>query len=502
MLKLLMTRRGQLLAAFFLGAITSLSQAPLSAWPVQLVSLPLLAWMHYRAPDPRASFWIGAASGFGYFICCLWWIGEAFLVEAEQFAWMLPFAVTLLPALLCLFWAGGFWVGKRLGGTPWALAFGWGGAEALRGYVLTGFPWGLFAYGWIETPLVQNAAHIGPYALNFLIILGIAGLGWALFRTGASRLLGAGGAFALLGMLAVAGWMRLPSDPLVPGEYVIRIVQPNVPQKEKWVPHLIEQHLRSLISLSNEPAAQTPDLIVWPETATVPALMRDPQAVSWLMDELPEGTDLVLGTQRIKGEGVYYNSLFLVGASGRIEAVYDKHHLVPFGEYLPLQPVLSAMGIRQLAGRSLGFATGEGPGRIAWGDNPSFGPLICYEAIFPQEMPVLGDRPEYLLQITNDAWFGESGGPYQHFVQARMRAIEQGLPFIRSANTGISGLIGPYGDVAAHIDLLDRGTLDVLLPPSLRETAYSRWGSVPFLLLLGLMAATFVVYRFPLRNDG
>ena len=513
------------------GAIMPWVQAPHLFYPLLLLALPL-AWLLFEAAKtPWRAAVLGWSLGFGYFLPGLLWIGEAFFVEADRFAWMAPFAVTLLPAFLSLFWAGAFAAGRALGGSVWAMSFCWAAAEYLRSEIFTGFPWGLFAYAWVDTPLGQTAAWIGPFGLNLLTIF----TGLALGRAFVGHESGGGfwrrridvGAAALV--LLAAGWFagqaRLPegaaeSEPDAP---VLRIVQPNVPQTEKWAQQYLQRNFDRLMFLSEtadearrragmSAAAQRdgppPDVIIWPETAVTPWVVSEDSSRRDLMARL-HPSHLVLGTQRLQitqeGEARrrdVFNSLFVLTPEGAIAATYDKHHLVPFGEFLPFQDWLEAMGVFQLAGGRGGFASGPGPQVVSAPGLPSFVALICYEAIFPNEMPAaLGAaRPDVIIQITNDAWFGESGGPHQHLAQARMRAIEQGLPFLRSANTGISAAIDAYGRVLQRLELNTQGRLDLRLPPRAPETVYARWGDGVFLGLMVLFAGFTAVAYYGARR--
>lgn len=498
-------------AAAALGAAMSWTQAPSSFYPLIFIVLPLVGLLFDLAPTARRAAIVGWSFGMGYFVPGLLWIGEAFFVEAERFAWLAPFAVTLLPAYLSLYWAAAFALARSLGGSVWALAGGWAAAEYLRAQLFTGFPWGLFAYSWVDSPVAQTAAWIGPFALNLAtLVVGLA-LGRALIggleiaggRAGGRRALRASaspasraawgaGAAALVVVGWVAGDARSIDGEPAMTEHTARIVQPNVPQTEKWKPGYLQRNFDRLMLLSEGPAAEggAPDMVVWPETAVTPWVVSETATRAAMMTRLGD-VRLVLGTQRWEGGGEdadVFNSLFALEPDGAIAAVYDKHHLVPFGEFLPFQDALEAIGIFQLAGGRGGFDTGPGPTTVAVPGLPSFGALICYEAIFPDEMPGGEDRPELLLQITNDAWFGDSGGPYQHLVQAQMRAIEQGLPFIRSANTGVSAAIDPYGRIYAELALNDAGRLDVRIAAPLPPTPYAEWGETPF------FASTLVVF--------
>lgn len=512
----------RLAAPPILGATLSLTQAPASLWPLLFLVAPLTAALHRRASSPRAAALLGWLLGVGYFLPGLLWIGEAFLVEAERFAWMRPFAVTLLPMGLALFWAAAFaaarWAfprreGASAAGLALALASAWSLAEVARSYLLTGFPWGLFAFSWIDAPTAQAAAWIGPYGLNTLTILAAIGPYWLILARagGPARrpaLVLTAAALAPLLTLSLLGALRLSGAETSSSDVIVRLVQPNVPQRDKWRPELAQGHLRSLLGLSAAPAGDfgPPDIVLWPETATPYSIATDPELRAAVMDRLPNGARLVYGAlrfaPRIGEEPSVYNSLIALSPDAEIEAVYDKHHLVPFGEYLPFQSWLEASGIFQLAGGRGAFSSGPGPKRVALSGLPRFQPLICYEAIFPQERLSVAERPEWLLQSTNDAWFGDSSGPRQHLVQARFRAIEQGLPLFRAANTGISAGIDPYGRIMAGLDLDQRGAIDLPLPSPLELTLYVWLGETPLVGMLMIMLAGIVVMRLHIHTNA
>ena len=359
-----------------------------------------------------------------------------------------------------------------------ALAIAFGLAEYARGHVLTGLPWNLVGYALLGSGgMMQLASLFGVYALSLLAVL--------LFASPASIITPSGSPPAgrstvfLAGLLLIAlgagdlwGEQRLAHADSAGTGLRVRIVQADIDQAEKWRPENSAEIFTDYLNLtkSGSTGLSGISLVVWPETA-VPFLLADsPEALSLIGEALPEGTSLLVGSARLVEErdaqGVLtatriYNSLLVIDDKGEVLDSYDKIHLVPFGEYLPFQDFLESLGFMQLTGVRGGFSAGTGPRLLAIPGAPPASPLICYEIIFPDDVVDKSSRPGWLLNITNDAWFGSSAGPYQHFHQARVRAVEQGLPVVRAANTGISAMIDPYGRILAEIGLGERGAIDV-----------------------------------------
>ena len=478
-----------MLAVFVLGALAATGQAPLGWW---FVALPALAGVIVRvaAAGGRKAMRLAWVAGAGHFIAALNWIVQPFLVDAAQDGWMAPFALPMMGFGLALFWALAAlplaWFGNRIWGFALALAAG----EFLRGHVLTGFPWAQLGHVWIDTPVAQAAALIGPYGLS-LLTLGLAAAlaaSWV-----ARRALPA--ALALAFLAAVWGWgaMRLAApDPLAPG-LTLRLVQPNAAQQAKWDPEHASRFFDTLMRLSAQ--APAPDLVIWPETS-LPYLMDAPSELAGTIAAAAAGATVILGRQRVEGAR-FWNSATVLAPDGTILADYDKHHLVPFGEYIPFGDALfDRLGISAFAAaRGNGYSAGPGPRVLDLG--PKLGkvlPLICYEAVFPQDLRGV-PRPDWLLQITNDAWFGRWSGPFQHAAQARLRAIEQGLPLVRVANTGVTAVYDAHGRTVAALPFATASALDAALPGALPATPYARWGEAPFLLLLAGFALIFLRRR-------
>jgi apolipoprotein N-acyltransferase len=389
---------------------------------------------------------------------------------------------------LALFWAVPFalarWLAPAGVQRMLALATLWTLADYARSHVLTGFPWALMAQVWIETPVAQVLALMGPHGLGLVTLLAAllpAVLGWRGVAL-ALALVGAGWAF---GAVRLTAPVPERAEPLV-----VRLVQPNAPQHLKWRPDMQEVFYRRHLALTAAPAAPdapTPDATIWSETA-VPFVLGYADDLQAEVAAAAVGGPVILGIQRLEAgpdHEHWFNSLAVLDPQGRPWAVYDKHRLVPFGEYIPLAGAIARLGIPTLTTlTSRGFTPGPGPELVSVPALPPFLPLICYEAIFPHGLRAPEGRAEWLVQVTNDAWFGEFAGPFQHLAQARSRAIEQGLPLARAANTGVSAMIDPFGRMTASLPLGETGSIDADLPAPLPPTTYARTGDYPALLIM------------------
>jgi len=509
------------LVALAAGATSVLALAPFFFWPVLFITFPLLVWLidgccagepKVRARMLKAAR-IGWFFGFGYFLAGLYWIGNSFLVEADRFAWLLPLAVTALPAGLAAFFA----LGTALAGFLWrpglarlaALTLGLGLGEWARGHVLTGLPWNTIGYALTANEaMMQWASLFGVYGLSYIAVAIFCAPAAILGPQKALHEDGFQGLFYVLISLSVlsGGWawgkIRLENAriEMMPG-ITLRIVQPNIPQAEKWVPGNQAPIFKRYLELSmqgQEGGKRGLDGIthlIWPESA-LPFLLTDStEALTAIAALLPEGTTLLTGQARaedeLRADGSrkrqhIYNSLMILNDRAQVLTQYDKIHLVPFGEYLPFQATLEAIGLEQLTRVRGGFSPGKRKRFITPEGTPPLAPLICYEIIFPDAIRMLAKSPVWMLNVTNDAWFGASIGPYQHFHQARIRTVEQGLPLVRAANTGISGVIDPYGRIVATLPLGRAGTLDVQLPEPARAPFFVRAG-----ILIELFLAIF-----------
>ncbi len=476
-----------LLLSAIAGAGVSLGQAPFGLFWVAFPALGLAIFMGFSSHSPRQAAWRGGQAGFAFGLITFFWIVEPFLVDIKSHGWMAPFALFSMAAGIGLFWAGAFWAARRIvPGGSWALALAipvfWTGAELLRSYVLTGFPWALTSYIWIDTPVYQLASLSGPHGLGFGTLLLASGMVICPLKRKLFALLLC---TAIIAGAVAGGTMlqnRAPADTVQPGP-VVRLIQPNASQHQKWDPEMIPIFYNRQLTLSAQPANPPVDLVIWPEVA-VPFLLNDETVPLWEVWGAGGGVPVIIGGQNLEGFRAY-NSLIVLEDGGEITGRYDKHHLVPLGEYIPAGWLLSRIGLKALtAQHGFGYSAGSGPATLDLGPLGIVMPLICYEAIFPHEMRRVTTRPDWMLLITNDAWFGAFSGPYQHLAQARARAIEFGLPMVRVANTGVSAVIDPRGKIVNSLPLGVAGRLDVGLPAPLAPTLYWKTGDSPVFILL------------------
>jgi len=518
-------RRG---IAFTAGAIGALSLPPFEFFPALIITMTAAVWLidgsvsirHAVGIKARLSTAFEAAKdgywlGLGFFIAGLWWLGAAFLVEADRFAWAIPLGVIGLPAVLSLFFALGFVAARLMWSTGaqrvCALAAGLALAEWLRSVLFTGFPWNIVGMSLGAVPsTAQGAAFVGLHGLTVIAILIAAAPATLIDRERPALsirpTLFACAAFACL---VAGGLLRIgqQATPIEPGVR-IRIMQPNLAQDKKFQPEAMGEILTKYLSLSDR--ATSPRYsgisdvthLIWPESPFPVVLTDDTGSMKKIAGFLPEGAVLVTGAIRSMKTAamrrpLYMNSVHVINHKGALVASYDKVHLVPFGEYLPLQSALEYLRLRQFVQVPGGFTPGERRAPLRVPGLPLVAPLICYEAIFPGEVtPSSGDRPSLLLNVTNDGWFGVTPGPYQHLAQARLRAIEEGLPLVRAANSGISAIIDPYGRTVGALPLGEEGVLDGPLPTKITATVFSRYPLLsPF--LIWLLVFLTALWRLP-----
>jgi len=484
-------------ACLVAGALAALALPPLHWLPLAVGGLVFLIWLWDSAPTALVAGLRTWSWGIGYFTVGSTWMLDAFFVPPADFALVGPPAVLGLALAQAAYPAIGAWTVKKLvlrwpslGGRYSRLvllAVAWTVVEWLRGHLFTGYPWNPLAHMLaFATPLLQGASLVGVYGLGTLTFLVLASpaAGWRACLT------------SLAGVVAAGVIGQHVMGPIEPGTGpIVRIVQPNVPQAEKWRPESRARELQKLIDISRRGGFDRLTAVIWPETAIPFIVQPGSPGLVMLATAAPPGGYLIAGAARagdVVKEGVW-NSLLVVDSAGTVEATYDKVHLVPFGEYIPYNKELAPIG--GLIGRG-SFEKGESFTTLALPRLPSFSPLICYEAIFPAEVIGPGARPSWLLNVTNDAWFGVWSGPYQHLVSARMRTIEEGLPMIRVANTGVSAVIDGYGRVLASLEMEQEGAIDHTIPPERAPTLYARWHDwTLFALLVILVLCVFLMSR-------
>ena len=491
--------RADLAAALF-GAVAAFALPPFHAIPLLLVAVPGLLILLDASPGTLAAARRGFAFGFGHHLIGLYWVTEAILIEAARYWWLVPFGVPFLAAVLAPFIAGACAVARRAP-PGWqrlcVLAGAWTLADLARQFIGTGFPWNPWGSVWavpggFGDVMLQPLAWIGTPGLTLVTVLlaGLPALGW--------RAMAGGG--AALAAWAVAGWMRL-NEPLPPAPgLAVVLVQGDVTQGEKWdravAVSVFERYLHLTMQGVAE-AGERPSIVVWPETASPFLLGADPAARAAIAEAMRPARLALVGSITFpagipsadaasESANTPRNSLLALDPEGRVVASYDKWHLVPFGEYGPSWIPLS---VHMVPGQ---FAFGSGPTTLHLPGVPPVGPMICYEAIFPAQVADEAARPAWLVNVTNDAWFGNSTGPRQHLAAARMRAVEEGLPLMRAANTGITAGFDARGHELGRLPLDAPGVLVLNLPGPRPTTSFSRWGLVtPGLLALALVAGGF-----------
>jgi len=507
------------LIAFAAGALSALAMAPFNLWPVLFVTLPVLIWLLDGAgagrTGLRTAFFTGWWFGFGYFVAGLYWIGMAFLVDAEQFAWLMPFAVIGLPMFLAIFHALAALAARAMwSASPariFAFALSFAAADWLRGHVLTGFPWNSFGYALGDIGVFsQGAAYVGLWGLTLIALAIFASPATLIDRS--QRFVMPAAALCTLAALGTFGAYRLSSieTAFVPNTR-LRIMQPNLTQDERFRTSAKNEIMDRYISISDR--ATSPEIqgvkdvthLFWPESAFPFFLEREADMLARIAKLISPGAYLITGAARYDdpkpNEQVrYYNSIRVVGPDGGFVATYDKVHLVPFGEYLPFQRFLESLGLEQLTRQRGGFTAGAKLRTLNIPGLPPAAPLICYEAIFPGAVMPEGPRPAWMLNVSNDAWFGKTPGPYQHLAQARLRAVEEGLPLVRATNNGISAIVDSAGRILKTIPLGDDGVLDSALPMPIEPTFYARYRDAPA-LLLALCFAFFCVRAMRKRDE-
>jgi len=507
------SRFGLPAVAFLLGVLLSRAFAPVNFFPALFVAFPFMLLLIDRAKTGGDAFAFGWWTGFGFFTIGLNWIGHSFTQQQAIPAVLAPFAITALAAVLAIYIGLVFWVTHRLKARGFlrmlVFASAWVMFELARGTWFTGFPWNLVGTMWANwLPVAQASYYIGAHGLSFLTVLAAVAfaslidgtIGWRRFVPPALAV----GVFA---GLVLAGQERLAgNDTRFHLAVSLRLVQANVKQSEKWLSHLIEDHFDKHMTLSRngdeEGRARGTRLLIWPETAVQSEKFdREGSLHRWRLSKLLDyGSFALVGAPRFtveNGEVNFYNSLFAINSKADLYARYDKAHLVPFGEYVPFEKTLNKWGINPLTGAQ-SWTPGPGSRTLEIPGIPSFSPLICYEIVFPGKVIAPEKRPDWILNITNDAWFGMTEGPYQHLAQARMRAIEEGLPLVRAASTGVSAVIDPYGRTVQSLGLGRQGLVESPLPEAIEAaplTSPLRMALVAILCAFILFARLIYVWR-------
>jgi apolipoprotein N-acyltransferase len=504
--------------AFLLGAVLAGALPPVDLTPLVFVVFPLYLWLDDGSATPWASARLAYVFALGHFAAGMYWVAAALFVDIAQFWWALPFAVLGLPAMLAIFVAAALNVAAvarvrlKLEGFARVCAFAvmWSVAEWLRGHLFTGLPWNLTGYVWAggfpgALAMLQISAWVGIYGLGFLTVLAAS----LLSLLGAPslsplppvrRAMPVIAAAVLILVPAAGGAVRLHRAPISETGIWLRLVQPSIAQTTKWDPAQAEANFHRLIELSTAPADRALTAVIWPEAAATFFLERDDIHRAEIAKVAPAGGYVITGA--LRGEpltgplGTVWNSIEVVDPAAKIIASYDKVHLVPFGEYMPWRDLLP---FKKLTAGSIDLSAGPGPRTISLPNLPPLAPLICYEAIFPGAIVDPRQRPAWLLNVSNDAWYGRSAGPYQHFAMARTRAVEEGLPLVRVANNGITGVVDAEGRVLAHTGLDAIGHADIALPAAGDPTPYSKFGDGVFLTMLVLGAAAAAVPALPRR---
>lgn len=474
------------IAAAGLGALAAAALPPLHLIPVLLLAVPGLLALIDGAPGAWGAARRGFFFGLGHHVVGLYWITEAILLESARYWWLVPLAVPALSAVLAVFIAVPCAVARAAPAGArrvLLLAGAWVLADLARQYVGTGFPWNPWGSVWaipggFGDVMIQPAAWVGTPGLTLATVL--------LAASPALGLRGVAGASAVLVGWAGAGWLRLQDPaPPAPGLRVV-LVQGNVAQGQKWDPGAAAESFRRYLALTRQGVADAgartgaaPTVVIWPETASVYQLQSDPLAREYIAQAAAPAVAALVGSITFTAgapsrdpANLPRNSLVAMLPDGTVAATYDKWHLVPFGEYAPGWVPLA---IQIVPGH---FAFGSGPATLHVPGLPPFAGLICYEAIFPAQVVDAADRPAWLVNITNDAWFGNSTGPRQHLAAARLRAVEEGLPLMRAANTGISAGYDAWGRELGRLGLGQTGTLVLDLPGRRPPTSFSRWGLI------------------------
>ena len=498
--------------AFLFGSLVSFAFAPFYLFFLPLISFPVLFYLLEKEQKNKSIFYLGFSFGFGHFLFLIYWIAIALLVDAKQFSWLIPFALTLIPATLAIYFGLFALLYKKLVAVfafkdnfqkilTFALCFFV--VEFLRSNLLSGFPWMLLGYVWMfNLKFAQIGSIFGIFGLSVFAVL--VALFPVIFYKTKPTISDKIFAFKIIISLVFAfiyGHFHIDDKNLITDKNVkIRLVQANVAQDLKWQGEERFRNFIKHIALTNSQNPQDLKAVIWSESSIPYVLNKSMQLMNYIAPAIPEGGVVITGGLRIdenKEERDVYNSVYVLNKEG-INSFYDKHHLVPFGEYVPLHQFLSFLFLDKvvdsITGGGKGFSEGKSAQTLILNDF-SFSPLICYEAIFSDEVINKNHIPDVFVNVTNDAWFGNSSAPFQHFDMARMRAIEYGIPLIRVANNGITAFVDSFGRVVESLPRNKMAILDVELIKNNNSTIYRDYGNLPFSFLILLIISTLILPR-------
>jgi len=475
-------QKNPILSGFLLGCLGWLAFAPFNFYLILIPIFSGLLLLLQPIKSPKRGFWVGLSFGFGYFATGVFWVSVSF--SKVGLGHLMPFVVlgfsfllAIFPALACALTV--LWQRNALQQVLLFCAL-WSATEWTRGHILSGFPWNLVGYA-LDLPMLQLSAWVGIYGLSFLTIF-LATV-WV-SRSHKVIILSC----CLAATLWCGGFYRIKQGQAFrDGDTGInmRLVQPSIQQEEKWTAGHLKRNIGIHVALSELEAEKPLKVIIWPEAAIPCFLDRDPELLKAICGSIPEGAVLLTGAPRHEdnAQGMkIWNSFFALNNRGEVLGVYDKAHLVPFGEYVPFRKILP---IEKLTAGTIDYTEGDKVKTLNIPGIPPFSPLICYEAIFPGKVVDPGSRPRWLLNLTNDAWYGHTSGPYQHLSIVRVRAIEEGLPLVRVANNGISAVIDPYGRILYQLELDEIGFIDFCLPQNFSDgTVFSSFHQIPFVFMM------------------
>ncbi len=502
--------RNKYFISFLAGSAMAFAFAPFYLFFLPLISLPTFFYLLEKTEGKKAIFWLGFSFGFGHFLFLIYWIAIALLVDASQFAWLIPFALTLIPAALALYFSLlallykkiinlGFFKQNFQKILIFALCFFI--AEFLRSNLLSGFPWMLVGYVWLfNLELAQIGSVFGIYGLSIFAVL-VSLLPVIFYKTKPTLMDKIFAAKIIISLVLsfVYGSYQIKNANLIVDENIkIRLVQANIAQDLKWQGEERFRNFVKHVALTNSKNPENLKAVIWSESSVPYVLNKSMALMNYINPAIPENGFLITGALRMhenKEENDVFNSVFLLNKQG-VSAHYDKHHLVPFGEYVPLHQFLSFLFLGEvvdsITGGGKGFSSGNGPQTIAL-DDFSFSPLVCYEVIFSSKVIDKNNAPDVFVNVTNDAWFGNSSGPFQHFDMARMRSIEYGTSLIRVANNGITAFVDPFGKVVASLPRNEMGVLDIKLIKNNKQTIYLNYGNLPLSFLISAIILTLII---------